>query len=206
MRKSITLIVCVVLTISSSKLSGQGDAGGSGVTVEYTASPFSSNSFLSPGFLRAKFLAGNLGFRLGGQVSVTNTQIEPTTIEHVGFFDLRPGFEFHTGLGKASPYAGAELIFMNQSANKNSTSELGVANATNLNGANRAFFGFGGALVAGIDYYWGEKFYFGFEVGLDMVKFKHRDVVMAGETLIPSTSMFDAYTNMSNTLKMGFNF
>lgn len=206
MRKTIALFACIVFAISGNELKGQGDLGGTGFTIEYTASPFSSNSFLSPGFLRAKFLTGNLGFRLGGQASVTNRQIEPTTIEHVGFFDLRPGFEFHTGFGKASPYAGVELIFMNQSANRNSTSELGVANATNAYGSNRAFFGYGGALVAGIDYYWGDKFYFGFEVGLDAVNTKYSDVIMAGETLIPSTSVFDAYTNLSNTFKMGFNF
>ena len=151
MRKTIALFACIVFAISSNELKGQ-DLGGTGFTVEYTASPFSSNSFLSPGFVRAKFLTGTLGFRLGGKASVTNIQIEPTTIEHVGFFDLRPGLEFHTGFGKTSPYAGVELIIMNQSANRNSTSELGVANATNANGDNRAYFGYGGAIVAGIDY------------------------------------------------------
>jgi hypothetical protein len=148
MRKTIILFACIVLAMSGMNLSGQMD-GGYGVTVEYTANPFNSSSLLSPGFMRVKYLTGQIGFRLGAQAAVTNTQTEPTTIEHVGFFDLRPGFEFHTGFGKASPYAGVEFIYMNQSANKNSTSELGVANATSEYGANHAFFGWGGALVTG---------------------------------------------------------
>lgn len=206
MTKKVALVAVIVLTITSLNLAGQGGAGGSGVTVEYTANPFSSTSFLSPGYIRAKFLAGPLGFRLGAKVDMANTQLEPTTIQHVGFFDLRPGFEFHTGTGKASPYAGIELIFMNQSANLNSTSQIGIANAITPTGRNQAFFGYGTALVSGVDYYWGEKFYFGFEVGLDFVWKNYKDVLMAGEVMVPATSDFGMMTNLNNTIKMGFNF
>ncbi|MCF8346633.1 MAG: hypothetical protein K9G38_05435 [Bacteroidales bacterium] len=206
MRKTITLLVCIACAVASIDLSGQGDVGGNGFTVEFTASPFYSESLLSPGFLRAKFLAGQLGFRLGAQASVSNTQPDLNTIQHVGFFDLRPGFEFHSRMGKASPYAGIEGIIMHQSANKNSTIELGVANATNEYGANQAFIGYGGALVAGIDYYWGDRFYFGFEVGLDAVFINYKDVEMAGNIIIDATSDFNAATNLGNTFKMGFNF
>lgn len=206
MRKTIALLAGIILSMSGFQLSGQGAAGGNGFTVEFTASPFYSESLLSPGYLRAKFLTGPLGFRLGAKASVTNTQVEPNTIHHVGYFDLRPGFEFHSRTGKASPYAGIEGIIMQQSANKNSTIELGVANATGSNGENQAFFGYGGALVAGIDYYWGERFYFGFEVGLDAVFINYKDVEMAGTVIIDATSDFNAATNLSNTIKMGFNF
>jgi hypothetical protein len=80
MRKTIALFVCIVLAMTSINLSGQGDMGGTGFTVEYTANPFSSTSLLSPGYMRAKFLTGNLGFRLGGKATVTNSQTDPTTI------------------------------------------------------------------------------------------------------------------------------
>jgi hypothetical protein len=83
---------------------------------------------------------------------------------------------------------------------------LGVANATNEFGSNQAFFGWGGAIVTGIDYYWGEKFYFGFEIGLDVVNINFKDVMMAEEIVIESTQTFTGFVNMNNTLKMGFNF
>lgn len=206
MKKNVALLAVIVLMITSLNLAGQGGAGGSGMTVEYTANPFSATSLLSPGFMRAKFLTGPLGFRLGAKVDMANTQLDPTTIQHVGFFDLRPGFEFHTSTGKASPYGGVELIFMNQSANLNSTSQIGIANATTPSGFNQAFFGYGAALVSGVDYYWGEKFYFGFEVGLDFVWKNYKDVTMAVEVMVPATSDFEAMTNLNNTIKMGFNF
>lgn len=206
MRKTIVVFFCIVIAMTSTKSMAQGGIAGTGVTVEYTASPFGSSSFMSPGYFRVKYLTGQIGIRLGAMGSIMNTQLEPSTIEHVGFFDIRPGFEFHTGLGKASSYAGIEIIFMNQSANLNSTTEIGVANATDRFGSNRAFMAVGGALVAGVDYYVGEQFYIGFEVGLDSyVKF-NKDVEMAQQVIIDATTDFVGLINMSNTFKMGFNF
>ncbi|MCF8226389.1 MAG: hypothetical protein K9J30_10985 [Bacteroidales bacterium] len=205
MRRTVALFACIALALTSTDLSAQGLAGGSGFTVEYTANPFGS-TFLSPGYMRAKFLAGPMGIRIGGKASFSNTQTDPYTIEHVGFFDVRPGIEFHTSSGKSSPYAGIEGIFMNQSANKNSTTEIGIANATSANGLNQAFMGYGGALVAGIDYYWGQKFFVGFEVGLDVYLINYKDVIMAGQTIIEGTTDFHAKTNLNNTIKLGFNF
>ncbi|MFW6326891.1 MAG: hypothetical protein ACOC2F_01120, partial [Bacteroidota bacterium] len=77
MKKNYFLFIVLFLLAIPFSSFGQ---GGSGIAVEYTASPFGSSSFLTPGNIRAKFLAGNLGFRLGLNTTVSNNEPEPTTI------------------------------------------------------------------------------------------------------------------------------
>lgn len=210
MRKISTYCIAVLLAIVSSNALCQEESGGGGaggVAVEVTASPFeNTQAFLTPGYVRAKYLMGPFGFRLGFMAAVDNNETTSTTILHEGFFDLRPGVEYHFSSGKASPYAGAELFVQNQSSNKNSTTELGIANATSVNGANQAFFGFGGGLFAGVDYYWGERFYVGLEMGIEVANRSYKSVEMAGQEIIEPTQDFIVNTNLRNMFKFGFNF
>ncbi len=209
MKKTRTFCIAILMAVFSFNAMGQDDSGGGGggASVEFTASPFeNTQAFLTPGFVRAKFLFGPIGARLGFMASVNNNETDPTTVLHSGYFDLRPGGEFHFRMGKASPYAGVEAIIQQQSSNKNSTSELGVANATNENGANQAFFGYGGGLFTGVDYYWGENFYFGIEVGVEAINRSYKSVEMAGQEIIEPTNDLMINTNLSNAFKFGFTF
>ncbi len=200
-----SFLIALIMAISCFTAQGQGSGGG-GVAVEYQASPLGAISPTNPGYIRAKFIAGSLGFRLTGTGYMTNDEVRPEAILHTGFFDLRPGAEFHTSLGKASPYAGAELIFMNKSANKNSTDELGVANATDEYGSDRAFFGIGAGVFVGVDYYLGDQFYIGFEVGLEGVNRNKKEVTMADEVIFEETKEFTLNSTLFNAFKLGFNF
>jgi len=210
MRKISAFFIAFLMAIVSINALAQEESGGGGaglISIEVTASPFeNTQAFLSPGFVRGKYFLGPIGIRLGFTASLYNNETDPTTIFHRGFFDLRPGGEYHFSMGKASPYAGAELIIQNQSSNKNSTSEIGVANATSESGANRAYFGYGTGLFTGVDYYWGENFYCGIEVGLEIMGRSYRGVEMAGEEVIEPTKSFIVNTNFSNFFKFGYNF
>jgi len=209
MKKINVLIVACIMAISSFNALGQGgDAGGGGgVSLEVTASPFvNTEALLTPGFIRAKYLMGPYAVRLGFIGSLNNNETDPNTILHQGFFDIRPGGEYYFSTGKATTYAGGEFIIQNQSSNKNSTTEIGVANATDQYGSNRAYFGWGVGIFAGLDYYWGERFYVGIELGYDLVSRSYKGVEMAGQEIIEPTKNFSMGTNYSNVFKIGFNF
>jgi len=208
MKKISTFIIACIMAISSLNALGQGgDGGGLPLSLEITASPFqNSGALLYPGFIRAKYLLGPYAVRLAFTGSMENNETDPNTVYHLGAFDIRPGGEYYLRTGKATTYAGAELIFQNRSSNKNSTTEIGVTNAHNASGSNQAYFAFGVGIFGGLDYYWGEHFYFGVELGIEAGNQWNKGVEMAGQEIIEPTQTFFMGTNLRNVFKLGFNF
>lgn len=208
MKKLSTFIIASLMAMISINALGQGGTGGGGaISLEVTASPFvDSDALLYPGFIRAKYLMGPYGVRLAFTGSMVNNETDPNTVYHTGTFDIRPGGEYYLSTGKATTYAGAELIFQNRSSNKNSTTELGVANAHDQYGSDRAYFAFGVGVFGGLDYYWGENFYVGVELGFELGNQWNKGVEMAGQEIIEPTKTFFMGTNLRNVFKIGFNF
>ena len=205
---SMLFIVCFMTIISFNALGQGAESGGGGaISIEVTASPFvDTDALLTPGFIRGKYNLGPYAVRLGFIGSMDNKETDPNTIYHSGFFDIRPGGEYYLSTGKATVYAGGEFILQNLSSNKNSTSEIGVKNALDQSGLNQAYFGFGLGIFGGMDYYWGTNFYFGVEVGFELVSRSYKEVEMAGQEIIEPTKDFFMGTNLSNVFKIGFNF
>lgn len=195
-----------------------GGAGAGSVTVEFTGSPFNAggvslgqgagNMFLSPGVVRVRyFLDDALAIRLSSWANMRSSQTTADVVENIAFYSIRPGAELRLGgNNKVSTYVGGELVFENRITSMESSSMPAITGATSLNGANRGFWQAGVMAVAGADYYFNSRLYFGVEVGLQYAFRTNNDVVSEDIILHKSTSSHNFNSILSNTLRLGFIF
>ncbi|MFY0651898.1 MAG: hypothetical protein JXQ96_07690 [Cyclobacteriaceae bacterium] len=184
------------------------------ILVEVTANPFNSSSFLSLSFgqFRAKyFLTEQLVPRLGVVLSMQNTQNTPDLVTNSSGFTLYPGLEYHlVNEGKFSSYAAADLIIGQRAASSKSTNGPTINGATYYGGSSssnfgsRGFFQYGLQLGAGADYYLNSRFYFGVEIGAQLLSTKYNDIHVDGELVQQSTVSKSGKINIANTFKVGF--
>lgn len=224
MRKSLLSFLALLLMsfpLLAQNESDDGKASAGSVTVEVTGSPFNAggvasgvggvgNTFLHPGVLRVRyFLSDELAVRFSTWANMNSNQTSPEVVENSAFFSVRPGVEYRLGAGndKLSTYVGGEVLFENRITSMESSTMPGITGATNTNGGNRGFWQAGVMGVAGADYYFNSKFYFGVEVGLQYAYRSNADVVLGGEaTLFRKTVSHNFNAVVSNTLRLGFIF
>ena len=223
MRKQLMLLTALLLLSwpilaqdeSSGESSSGGMAGAGDLLFEVTGTPFGTGgSLLNFSEFRARyFITEDMAVRLGMAMNLNNNQQTPDVVINDSEYSLMPGFEYHfVNDGSFRSYAAADLMIGQRIASRKSSTGPTVLGASTLpNNPNsfiggRAYTQFGGRISIGAEYFFGERFYIGGEVGFQYVRRNNKEVFVDGESFQDATSRSFGYLNTSNAIKIGFRF
>lgn len=222
MRKQLMLLTALLLIScpifaqeeDSGESSSGGMAGAGDLLFEVTGTPFDGGSLLNFSEFRARyFITEDMAVRLGMDMDLNNNQQTPDLVINDSYYGLMPGFEYHfVNDGSFRSYAAADLMFGQRIASRKSSTDPTVMGATSLPNNPNSFIGgrgftqFGGRISIGAEYFFGERFYVGGEIGFQYIYRNNEEVFVDGESFqAPTTSSF-GYLNTTNAIKIGFRF
>lgn len=224
MKQSFFIVLILLLTVfplsAQMKLEPISKHGPGDISVEITGNPFGlegtaggtpiGSPILRPGVIRMRyFLKDEIAVRIGTWVHANSAQTTPQEVQNTFFYSIRPGVEYHLGSSneKVSTYVGAEILFDQRISSMESSVLPQIKGAQGLNGENRGYWQAGLMGVAGADYYFNSKFYFGVELGLQYAYRSNSEVVVGNEAvLFGKTTSRNFNAILSNTLRLGFIF
>lgn len=138
-------------------------------------------------------------------INTTNPDVMDESKMSYTQFGIYPGLEMHfEGTDRFSPYIGAEIAFDTKGAKASYTDN--DANTTTesdgawLDGSNRGFTKIGVNLLAGADFYFAKKLYFGAELGFGFLSTTMKEVKGTVGSTTTTTSV------KSSSSDIGFNF
>ncbi|MGJ3234600.1 outer membrane beta-barrel protein [Marivirga sp.] len=225
MRKQLMLLSALLLLScpifaqdesSEEEGSSGGMAGAGDLLFEVTGTPFDGSSLLNFSEFRARyFITEEMAVRLGMSMNLNNNQQTPDVVINDSEWNLMPGFEYHfVNEGSFRSYAAADLMIGQRIASRKSSTGPTVLGA-NFDPSfydptnslpNRGYTQFGGRLSIGAEYFFGERFYVGGEIGFQYVRQNNVEVFLDGESFQAPTSRSFGFLNTTNALKIGFRF
>jgi hypothetical protein len=223
MRKQLMLLSALLLLScpifaqdesSEEEGSSGGMAGAGDLLFEVTGTPFDGSSLLNFSEFRARyFITEEMAVRLGMEMNLNNNQQTPDVVINDSYYGLMPGFEYHfVNDGSFRSYAAADLMFGQRIASLKSSTGPTVMGATTVPNNPNSFVGgrgytqFGGRISIGAEYFFGERFYVGGEIGFQYIYRNDNEVFVDGESFqAPTTSSF-GFLNTTNAIKIGFRF
>lgn len=222
MRKQLMLLTALLLIScpifaqdeSAEESSSGGMAGTGDLLFEVTGTPFLGSSLLNFSEFRARyFLTEDMAVRLGMDMNLNNNQQTPDVVVNDSYYGLMPGFEYHfVNEGSFRSYAAADLMIGQRIASRKSSTGPTVLGAASLPNnpssfvSNRGYTQFGGRVSIGAEYFFGERFYVGGEIGFQYIYRNNEEVFVDGESFqAPTTDNF-GFLNTTNALKIGFRF
>lgn len=225
MRKQLMLLSALLLLScpifaqdesSEEEGSSGGMAGAGDLLFEVTGTPFTGGSLLDFSEFRARyFITEEMAVRLGMSMDLNNNQQTPDVVINDSEWGLMPGFEYHfVNEGSFRSYAAADLMIGQRITSRKSSTGPTVLGASfnpafynpTDNLPNRGYTQFGGRISIGAEYFFGERFYVGGEVGFQYIRRNNKEVFVDGESFQDATSTSFGYLNTSNVLKIGFRF
>lgn len=223
MRKQLMLLSALLLLScpifaqdesSEEEGSSGGMAGAGDLLFEVTGTPFEGSSLLNFSEFRARyFITEEMAVRLGMDMDLNNNQQTPDVVINDSEWGLMPGFEYHfINEGSFRSYAAADLMIGQRIASRKSSTGPTVLGAASLPNnpssfiSSRGYTQFGGRVSIGAEYFFGERFYIGGEVGFQYVRRNNKEVFVDGESFQAPTSSSFGYLNTTNVLKIGFRF
>ncbi|WP_340153845.1 outer membrane beta-barrel protein [uncultured Marivirga sp.] len=223
MRKQLMLLSALLLLScpifaqdesSEEEGSSGGMAGAGDLLFEVTGTPFDGSSLLNFSEFRARyFITEEMAVRLGMDMDLNNNQQTPDVVINDSEWNLMPGFEYHfINEGSFRSYAAGDLMIGQRIASRKSSTGPTVLGATSVPNNPASFVGgrgytqFGGRVSIGAEYFFGERFYVGGEIGFQYVRRNNKEVFVDGESFQAPTSTSFGYLNTTNVLKIGFRF
>ncbi|WKV12737.1 outer membrane beta-barrel protein [Marivirga harenae] len=223
MRKQLMLLSALLLLScpifaqdesSEEEGSSGGMAGAGDLLFEVTGTPFDGSSLLNFSEFRARyFITEEMAVRLGMDMDLNNNQQTPDVVINDSEWNLMPGFEYHfINEGSFRSYAAGDLMIGQRIASRKSSTGPTVLGATSLPNNPASFVGgrgytqFGARVSIGAEYFFGERFYVGGEIGFQYVRRNNKEVLVDGESFQAPTSTSFGYLNTTNVLKIGFRF
>lgn len=186
------------------------------------------------------FYKNDIAFRLGFSANRTATDSKPTTttttspvatpvpaftpssesIANSTFFAINLGVEKHfKGSDRLSTFAGADLLFANESSYSESTNNTAANSSTVIVDKNNNGGGYLGlSLLTGADYYIAKKVYLGVELGLAFLRFKDKDRILTTTNTVAGAvstteittandgSTFNLQTRLLSGVRIGYQF
>jgi hypothetical protein len=219
MKKLVMLFAGILLMsgpiYAQDESSDEGSSGGVGsgdVLIELTGTPFDTNNgFLNFTEFRGRyFLNDNMAVRLGVWMDLNNTTTTPDVVINDSEYRIMPGFEYHlTNEGAFRTYAAADVVLRNRILSRKSTSGPTVLGSTNVptsnnQNLNKGYFDVGLRLGAGAEYHFGSRFYFGVEVGFELINRTNSEVNVDGDLYQAKTTSNFANVNVANSFRFGF--
>ncbi len=218
MKKPFILFLALMLSLSSGVYAqdegGGGSLEGGNLFIEVTGDPFSGTSLMNFGNFRAKLaLSESAVVRLGFMFDVNNRQPRPDYTTNFMMYEFTPGFEYHiNNEGSFSTFIVADAIVGLQSASYESSDGFSVDGSTqypsgpdyNFSEGSRGYLKLGGYIGFGANYFVGEKFYIGSEIGFEFTSTMFSDVEVDGLLFQEGTTTNTGFINGTNIFKVGF--
>jgi hypothetical protein len=154
--------------------------------------------------------SGDVLIELTGTPFDNNTTTTPDVVINDSEYRIMPGFEYHlTNEGAFRTYAAADVVLRNRILSRKSTSGptvLGSTNVPSINNQNlnKGYFDVGLRLGAGAEYHFGSRFYFGVEVGFELINRTNSEVNVDGDLYQAKTTSNFANVNVANSFRFGF--
>jgi hypothetical protein len=194
---------------------GEGSSGGAGsgdVLIEFTGTPFNTGgSILNFTEFRGRyFLSDIMVPRLGIWMSLENNTSTPDVVIHDSEYRFAPGFEYHlTADGAFRTYAAGDILLRQRILSRKSTTGPTVLGSTTVpsqtnQSITKGYFDIGLRLGAGAEYHFGSRFYFGVEVGFELINRTNSEVFVDGELYQDKTKGNFANVNVANSFRFGF--
>ena len=210
-----TFMVLMVVAFSTTTLYSQdedstGPESGN-LLIEITGNPFEGSSLLNFGQFRARyFLSETLVTRLGFYMDLNNTQNTPDLVTNNSTYNFMPGVEYHLqSEGSFRSYVAFDAIVGWNTRNRESVAgptvegSLTVPSQANQS-LTRGYFDLGVQLSAGADYHFNSRFYIGAEIGFQLLRRTHSEVIVDGNMYQKSTVSSFGNVNVGNSFRVGF--
>lgn len=218
--KKLVMLFAGILLLSGTiyaqdESSGEGSSGGAGsgdVLIELTGTPFNTGgSILNFTEFRGRYFLNDIMVpRLGIWMDLNNNTSTPDVVLNDSEYRIMPGFEYHlTNEGAFRSYAAADLILRNRILSRKSTTGPTVLGSTtvptnNNQNLTKGYFDFGLRVGAGAEYHFGSRFYFGVEVGFELINRTNSEVNVDGDLYQAKTKSNFANVNVANSFRFGF--